>query len=452
MLEYLIGVSGNLLAAILYDAGRGRYCGFNSMLEKALDDTNIHFQEKGIEFRTAELREILSGHVAERELERFKQGDRFINGDELAKEFASLGDLYFQDESLALTKAREILQFFLERFEGYQLADAKTNAPVLLSYLKILSRAASEEHKQMSASLWRIERTQQKMQRQIADLAAVSNTKTARVTAIMRGNTLADATDSSFIDWDPAWKPRKIVANARFDGEASAAELKPGASVIVSFEERPSPAWRDPKVAAVALWDIQTASARALSPTLWNELRSKKRTMPQPTSVPGWKVWPLCIPSYDVSVEWRLESYCFLKPWRDAKERVVQSFLRRCRGNNLECRVISLERRPGQWWELLVQSADYDNFLHMEWPYYKGLESALGRGQYYKSHAIQALSGADLKQFAQGLSENARFRDLIPKRYRDCFQRRAIQGFDVSLMLKGIAERERQSRERWQLR
>jgi hypothetical protein len=181
---YLTGVSQSLLAAILYDAGLGRFSGYNRMLENALDDTNLHFQQKGIEFRKDELRRILRGDLAQRELARFQHGDRFIDGDELAKEFARLGDLYFEDESRALSVAKEVLQYFVQQFEKYQLADAKTNVPVLLSYLKILSNAASLEHRQMMGSLQRVEQIQQKMEQQIAELAAVSKTRTARETAI----------------------------------------------------------------------------------------------------------------------------------------------------------------------------------------------------------------------------------------------------------------------------
>jgi hypothetical protein len=447
---YLTGVSQSLLAAILYDAGLGRFSGYNKMLENALDDTNLHFQQKGIEFRKDELRRILRGDLAQRELARFQHGDRFIDGDELAKEFARLGDLYFEDESRGLSVAKEILKYFVQQFEKYQLADAKTNVPVLLSYLKILSNAASLEHRQMMGSLQRVEQTQQKMEQQIAELAAVSKTRTARETAIMRDNALPQPIDSNLIGWDRDWKPRKTVGSVEFDGEVSAAELKPGAALIVLFEKRPSGAWHDPQVASAALWEAKTTTARALPQFLWRDLRLDKGQPPDAETAPAWKVWPLCIPSYDVSVEWRLESYCFFKPWGDAKERIVQAFLTRCSGKELECRVISLAR-PGRQWTLLVQSADYDDFLHMQWPYYKGLESALARGQYYKSKAVQGLNGAKLEEFAKELAANPRFRDLIPKRYRQHFEQRSIHRRDVHLMLTGIIERERRSREDRQL-
>ena len=105
-----------------------------------------------------------------------------------------------------------------------------------------------------------------------------------------------------------------------------------------------------------------------------------------------------------------------------------------------------------QQWELLVQSADYDQSLHLEWSYYKGLESALSRGQYYKSEAIQLLKGAALKQFCHELSSNQKFIDLIPHRYRRQCLKRKIRGVEVSIMLAGIIKRERESRQKWQLR
>lgn len=443
MVGVLLGVGESLLAAILYDAGRGAYRGFNSMLEAALNDTSDHFHGEGIEFNKDELREILregnSGSPGK--AGRFKQNGLFIEGDRLAGEFARLGKLYFPDRTFALEKSREIVRYFLERLEHYHLADPKKNAIILAAYLKQLGDASSTEHQGMIASLRR-------MERQIAGLVAVDKTKVARQTAIMRSNTLPEVTEGG-IDWDPTWKPQMVVDNVQFEGEASPTELKPGGSVIVSFAKNPSHTWRDPKVASVALWDAKTRRAYQLPSSMWSDLESTKERRSKPGS--AWRVWPLCIPSYDVSVEWRLESYCFCEPWGNAKEGVVRWFLRRCKGKNLECQVISLER-AGQQWELLVQSADYDQSLHMEWPYYKGLESALSRGQYYKSEAIQLLKGAALKQFCHELSSNQKFIDLIPHRYRKQFLKRKIRAAEVSVMLAGIIKRERESRERWQLR
>jgi hypothetical protein len=50
MVGVLLGAGESLLAAILYDAGRGAHRGFNSILEAALNDTSDHFHGEGIEF------------------------------------------------------------------------------------------------------------------------------------------------------------------------------------------------------------------------------------------------------------------------------------------------------------------------------------------------------------------------------------------------------------------
>jgi hypothetical protein len=83
MLGVFLGVGESLLAAILYDAGRGAYREFNSMLEAALNDTSDHFHGEGIEFSKEELRAIIreSNGGPPGRIERFKQGGLFIEGD-----------------------------------------------------------------------------------------------------------------------------------------------------------------------------------------------------------------------------------------------------------------------------------------------------------------------------------------------------------------------------------
>jgi hypothetical protein len=104
-------------------------------------------------------------------------------------------------------------------------------------------------------------------------------------------------------------------------------------------------------------------------------------------------------------------------------------------------------------WKLALQSSDYDIFLQMQWPYYKGLESAMSRGRYFKSDAILALSNEALKQFVEGeMLADPKFPGLIPSRFRQQFEEREIEKEDVYLMLKGIIERERAAIHRLNLR
>jgi hypothetical protein len=145
MVGVLLGVGESLLAAILYDAGRGAHRGFNSILEAALNDTSDHFHGEGIEFNKDELREILRGGNSESpgKAGRFKQNGLFIEGDRLAGEFARLGKLYFPDKTFALETSREIVRYFLERLEHYHLADPKKNGIILAAYLKHMFKRGS---------------------------------------------------------------------------------------------------------------------------------------------------------------------------------------------------------------------------------------------------------------------------------------------------------------------
>jgi hypothetical protein len=84
----------------------------------------------------------------------------------------------------------------------------------------------------------------------------------------------------------------------------------------------------------------------------------------------------------------------------------------------------------------------------MEWAYYKGLESALARGQYYKSRAVRALEGKALENFAKQLAGNQEFYNLIPKPYRNRMRSRTIKADEVKFMLAGIIQRERSATDR----
>lgn len=153
-----LGITGNLIAAILYDAAKGIYQGFNDPFNKALKDTSIYFlQEKDIEIRIGKLRKILEGDIAAEEIERFRTGEGFIDGDKLALQFAIFGELYFEDESEILPTAREIFCYFIKRFEYYLLEDFKTGLPTLASYIEIHRKQSSGEHSRIINTLHRVQ-------------------------------------------------------------------------------------------------------------------------------------------------------------------------------------------------------------------------------------------------------------------------------------------------------
>jgi Trypsin-like peptidase domain len=249
--------------------------------------------------------------------------------------------------------------------------------------------------------------------------------------------------------WDPDWLPGS-VPSPELQGNGSPQELKTGCRVVATFKGEPSRTWQDPEITSVAILNDEKSAARPLPADLWKKSRRAGAMVGESDR---WDAPPLCIPTYDAPVEWRLESYVYEPPWGPAKRRVVESFLARCSGKQVECVVVS-NRSSGQArWKLALQSSDYDIFLQMQWPYYKGLESAMSRGRYFKSDAILALSNEALKQFVEGeMLADPKFPGLIPSRFRQQFEEREIEKEDVYLMLKGIIERERAAIHRLNLR
>jgi hypothetical protein len=152
----LIAIIENIIAAILYDAGKGIYRGFNDALTKALSDASVYFatrEENPIEFRTEKLEQILRGEAAAEEIEKLKQGEGFIDKDRLAEQFVIWGELYFEEESQTLPAAKEILDYFLTRFEEYLLHDPKSASALLRAYIEISRKQSSREHETILSTL-----------------------------------------------------------------------------------------------------------------------------------------------------------------------------------------------------------------------------------------------------------------------------------------------------------
>ncbi len=247
---------------------------------------------------------------------------------------------------------------------------------------------------------------------------------------------------ASFL-WQPTWEPREAVegANACIEEEASLDELAPKIPILVTFADKLSTSWQDPKLASIAIWDSKAAISRPVYPTLPRALHGKGRDMAQQND--AWSRCSLCIPSYSLPVEWRVESYVYWPPWKEAKRRVVQSFLEKCRGRQVRGLVISV-RRDSNGPVVLVHSTDYDDFLRRSWSYYKGLEAALTMGEYYKWKTSRRSESA-LELLAGNLAKSGEILKLIPRHYQDLFGGRKIQKQDIHFMLTGIMQREQES-------
>lgn len=151
MASFVSGVSGSVIAAILYDAAKGIGQQFNDPFSRALEDTSVYFSKKrDIEFKIDRLRDILEGNDSD--IEKLKSEVGFVGGDEFALQFAIFGDLHFEDQSENLPIAKEIVDYFIERFEYHVLSNPEKASLLLREYImkyghQIMERLGEAESK-----------------------------------------------------------------------------------------------------------------------------------------------------------------------------------------------------------------------------------------------------------------------------------------------------------------
>jgi len=115
----MFGIADSLIASILYAAGRGIWTSLNDPLANAIEGTILHFyEEKQIELRRESFEALLNGELGD-EINKFRDGDGFIEGEKLAYQFALFGDLYLGDESKEIEVANEIFSYFKEALTSY---------------------------------------------------------------------------------------------------------------------------------------------------------------------------------------------------------------------------------------------------------------------------------------------------------------------------------------------
>lgn len=147
----LPGITDSLIASIIYSAGKKIWSGFNDLLIKAINETEIYFsKEKKIEIKSERLKEIINSKFSIDEIEKFKNGDNFIDGDELAVQFAIFGDLYIEDENKILDLSRDIFSYFRSAFEKQLLTNPSSSNLILANYQKNFHKVTSIEHKKIS--------------------------------------------------------------------------------------------------------------------------------------------------------------------------------------------------------------------------------------------------------------------------------------------------------------
>lgn len=246
--------------------------------------------------------------------------------------------------------------------------------------------------------------------------------------------------------WQRMWRRAKEWCTERKTRRAQVAATKRSVQdgilyrhclVVARFQSLPSRRWRDPVAEVQGIRD----GRRVVS-------------LPSPLRYEGWNGaplsveagWvPLCIPGLSVEADWRGATQVRADPlWRSLKRHVVDKFLGSAAGHTFVCRVFP-GREPGGF---LLNCPQYDQHLHNEWPYFKGLEEAFSVNALYRQKQLQDMTDGQLKDFVfvnlLTLLDRATI-DRVPRQYRQPLQSRAPAADAAYLVLKGLIERYRAS-------
>ena len=141
------GISDSLIASILYATGKKLYWQFRNPLKKAIENTIVYFhQEKGIELDERSFEELLNGDIAEKELNVFKKGERFLDGKELALQFAIFSGFYHENENEILNISYEIFDYFKASFTNELLSNPSDAIKNLNNIIGIHFNISTAEH------------------------------------------------------------------------------------------------------------------------------------------------------------------------------------------------------------------------------------------------------------------------------------------------------------------
>ncbi len=148
------GIDDSLIAAILYATGKNIWTKLNEPLANSIDRTITYFsKEKGIEISRDKFAALLGGRIGQEEVNSFREGEKFIDGDKLALQFAIFGDLYFEDESKTLENANAILSYFKSVLTDELLRDPRSSMQTLSSIQSIFGKISQEEHKRIMKAI-----------------------------------------------------------------------------------------------------------------------------------------------------------------------------------------------------------------------------------------------------------------------------------------------------------
>jgi len=142
------GISTSLIAAIIYAAGTGIWKALNDQIHNAVLRTARHFKKnEKVKFHKGALENLLKGEAGKAAIEKFRIGEGFIDGDELAEHFLEVGGIDITgrgvDESRQL--ARDIFAHFIRTFTNELLLDRKKSAQTLHSFMQVYHEMAGVE-------------------------------------------------------------------------------------------------------------------------------------------------------------------------------------------------------------------------------------------------------------------------------------------------------------------
>ncbi len=228
------------------------------------------------------------------------------------------------------------------------------------------------------------------------------------------------------------WALEHFVRGAVKHLAAADPVVQAGDWVVATFEPQPSGGWKDPYARIEGLWHRNDRTIAPFSgKRIRSVLRSGKSVQAESTG--------LCIPSYQVDVEWREETLVHDPFWGDIKRVVVERFLKLCLGKQMICRIVYVGTRRGNT-IFHLYSADYDGYLQEKWVYYKGLEAVLAINSLYKAQFARA----ELRKvIAEKLGAKDGVRKALPARFSHDLARVKIEEADVELVLQGLMQRYR---------
>jgi hypothetical protein len=237
--------------------------------------------------------------------------------------------------------------------------------------------------------------------------------------------------------WTPGWTFNETVAAPI----PPSSPLSVGMWLVVRLRQLPSNYWRDPVVGRIyGVYDDATGTATRLSNQV--VVRCTDGSEVNTSHL------PLCIPSYDVDVEWRDESYIADPVWGSAKAILVRRFLKACLSVRLLCRIVYIGQNDRRA-QFHLNSPDYDQYLTEHWARFKGIENALAKSKLYKQSVIGEVSEQDLRTIVKNdLIAKGVIQEMLPPRFRDVWANQSPETDTVLLVLRGLIQRYARLQER----